>query len=191
MAEKKDSGAKVEAAAEAKGGKKKLFIIIGAVSFLLLAGGGGATFWMLGKKKDAEAAAAAQADADDGAKGSDTGKTGKKKAKGDKKNEKPVFIEADPFTVNLADAEPQRMAQFKLVLALDNDKAAEDVKTMMPVVRNNILLLLSSKTAADLASRQGKEKLATEVIETSNQALEGTPAADQVKNVLFQQIIVQ
>ena len=166
MADKKE-----DAAAEApkKGGKGKL-IIIGAVAAVLLLGGGGAAAWMLMGKKDE-----AQAD-------------GEKKAAPKKM---PVFVELDMFTVNLKDKEDERFMQAKLVAEVKDTAASEMMKTLMPSVRNEILLLLGSKQAADVATREGKEKLATEIVEAANKVLEGTPAAKSVTGVNFTHIIVQ
>ena len=209
MSDKKESGkAAAGADGDGKKGKSKLLIIVGAAVALLLAGSA-AAYVMIGKKKDAEVASAAADAADEEADGKDPAqadkaagadgkaaahKPAKKKAKGKKKKkpeeDKPVFVDSDPFTVNLHDVEPH-MALLKLTLMLEDEKVSEDVKTRMPQLRNNILLLLGSKNSADLLSREGKEKLAEEITATLNQALEDSPAADSIKGVLFQQIIVQ
>jgi flagellar FliL protein len=65
------------------------------------------------------------------------------------------------------------------------------LKTLMPSVRNEILLLLGSKQAAEVASREGKEKLAQEIIASANKILEGTPAAKSVEGVNFTHLIIQ
>jgi len=207
MSEKSEKKPAEGDGAAGKKGKKKLFIIIGAVVAVLLIGGGVGAYMLSKKKAEEAAAAAAAAEADDaegekpakGEKGAKAAKGEKAKAKkkakkkgGDKKEgEKPVFVEAEPFTVNLADTTESHMAQLKLTLTVENEKVAEEVKGMMPAIRNNILLLLGSKSVADIATRDGKETLAREVVETTNAALEGTAAEDAVSGVLFQNIIVQ
>jgi hypothetical protein len=45
----------------------------------------------------------------------------------------------------------------------------------MPAIRNGILLLISSKMAADLTSREGKEKLAAEIALSAGKDLGWTP----------------
>ena len=142
-----------------KGGKKKLIIIIAAVLVLVL-GGGGAAFMML-KKKPAEG----EEDAGDG--------HGKPKAEAKAAHAEPaklrpqydpkhppVFLPLDPFTVNLADRESERYAQIGLTLEIIDAKTGEDIKLYMPAIRNNILMVLSQKTAAQMSTREGKEKLA-------------------------------
>jgi flagellar FliL protein len=162
MAEKKeDAGA-------SKGGKGKL-IIIGALAGVLLLGGGGAAAWVLMGKK------AEHADADK--------KVAPKKM--------PVFVDLETFTVNLKDNDDERFMQVKLVAEVKDAPAGEMLKTLMPAVRNEILLLLGSKQVAEIATRDGKEKLAQEIVASANKVLEGTPAAKSVEGVNFTHLIIQ
>lgn len=158
------------AAAPAKGGKKKLIIIIVAVLLLLVLGGGGA-FFML-KKKPAE-------DEEDGGDGhAKTSSHAKAKDEHaappptlrDPKHP-PTFVPLDPFTVNLADKDSERYAQIGVTLEIDDPKIGEQLKTYMPAIRNNVLMVLSNKTAAQLLTREGKEKLARTLLLAAVQPL--------------------
>lgn len=179
----------------AKKGRKGL--IIGLLAFLLIAGGAGGGAWMyLGKKADvaddemAEEAAVAP------------------------KRVEPSFVPLDQFTVNLADEPGDRFIQVSMTLEIGNKEAAERVKTILPPVRNSILMLLSSKKATDVLSVSGKERLAAQVAElvgahlgwhppaaTNGAAIETTPGAPQprqarqrpnpVERVHFAHFIVQ
>ena len=144
------------------GKKKKLIIIIAAVAVLVL-GGGGAAFMM--KKKAADAAAAEE----DG----DTGHKPAKSAAAAKHDPKavPTFVPLDPFTVNLADRETERYAQVGITLEISDAAIGDRIKSFMPVIRNNILLALSDRTAADLLDRDGKKKLAEKIRRESSKAL--------------------
>jgi len=150
-----------------KGGKKKLLIIIGAVVLVLLLGGGAAVFMMMKSKAAAEAAAAEEEAG---------GKPAKKEAKAapapvrDPKTA-PTFVPLDPFTVNLADRDAERYAQIGVALEIDDPKQADAIKAFMPVIRNNILLLLSHKTAAQMMDHDGKVKLAEEIQKEASRAL--------------------
>ncbi len=203
MAEEKakpGADAAKEGAAAPKKGKGKLLIIIGVALTLLLGGGGAAAYFMLGKKKpDAEHVAADEEDAadEDTADGAEK-KVDEKKAKPAKKAKKrkkathaPVFVELDMFTANLRDTDDDRFIQIKLVAEMRDAPSGEMLKTMMPAVRNEVLLLLGSKEAKDIATREGKEKLAGEIVAAANHTLEGTPAANGVEGVNFTHIIVQ
>ena len=150
------------AQATPKGGKKKLIIIIAAVLVLVL-GGGGAAF-MLMKKKPADGD-------EDTADGHARPKSEARAALAEPAKQRPqydpkhppVFLPLDPFTVNLADKESERYAQIGLTLEIADSKTGEDLKLYMPAIRNNILMVLSQKTAAQLTTREGKEKLARSI----------------------------
>jgi flagellar FliL protein len=139
-------------AAAPKKGKKKLIMILAVVLLLVLAGGGAAMFML--KKKHADA------DEEGGAEASEH--VEKKTAKFDPKHV-PTFVPLDPFTVNLADREAERYAQIGITLEVDEAKTGDLLKAYMPAIRNNILMLLAQKSAADLLDREGKEKLAREI----------------------------
>lgn len=137
-------------------GKKKL-IIIGAALAVLLAGGGAGAFFVM-KKRAAAAAAAAEEDGAGAAEQHEDNKV----AKADLKHA-PTFVPLDPFTVNLADREAERYAQVGMTLELADAKAGDLLKAYMPAIRNNILLVLAGKTAAQLMEHEGKVQLAAEV----------------------------
>ena len=145
-----------DAAAPAKG-KKKLVIIIAVVAVLLAAGGGAAVVMM--KKK------AAAAELEEDASG-----TRSKAAKHDPKSV-PTFTPLDPFTVNLADRDAERFAQVGITLELEDAATADQIKAYMPVIRNNILLAIADRTAAELQSREGKQALAERIRREAARAL--------------------
>ena len=150
-----------------KKGKGKL-LLIGIATLLLVGGGGaGAYFWLGQKSGDAHA----------------EGKAAPKKM--------PVFVELEAFTVNLPTDDIDRFMQVKLVAEVRDSASGEMLKTLMPAVRNEVLLLLGSKKAADVATREGKEKLAQEIVLAANKPLEGTPAAKGIEAVNFTHLIVQ
>ncbi|MEN9890383.1 MAG: hypothetical protein RLY78_678 [Pseudomonadota bacterium] len=149
-------------AAPATGGKKKLIIMV--VAGLLLLGAGVGAGMFLGKKK-------APAEGEEGADGH--GETHAEqpahdapKVTRDPKHP-PVFVPLDPFTVNLADRDADRYAQVSVTLELADAKVEAELKTYMPAIRSNILLLLSSRKAEHLITREGKEKLAQSILYAS------------------------
>lgn len=158
-----------DAAPAAKGGKKKLILILGIVGLVLALGGGAAVFMM--KKKAAEAAAAEAAAEEDG---EDGGAAKPAKAKAKAKADPaapPQFVPLDMFTVNLADREAERYAQIGMTLQIEDPKIAEQIKLYMPAIRNNILMTIADKTAAQLMDREGKDRLALEVRRETSRAL--------------------
>jgi flagellar FliL protein len=148
-------------AAPAKPGRKKKVIVIAAVLSVLLAGGGAA--WFMNGRAAPPAATGADGEAED--KGEEGAAPAVAEVKPVRANLKhaPTFVPLDPFTVNLADRESERFAQVGVSLELTDAKAGELLTAYMPAIRNNILLALGSKTAAQLMERDGKVRLATEI----------------------------
>lgn len=133
------------------GGKKKLIIIVAIVLVLVLAGVGAL---LMMKKK-----AAANADEEGGA----AEETHAPAAAHAKPGTPPTFVPLDPFTVNLADKEVDRFAQVGVTLEVADPHFADQLKAYMPAIRNNVLMVLSHKTSAELLTVEGKEKLAREI----------------------------
>ncbi len=183
-------------AAAPKKSRKKL-IIIAALGLVLASGGAGAAWFML--KKPAEGTAVAE----------------KKKPP-----VKPVFAPLDVFTVNLRDERGERFAQVGVTLQMKDAAAEAELKERMPAVRNEILLLLSSKRIDELLSDEGKRELAQQIRARAAHGMglkldepaaapaaaapapgasavavaaapKAAPADNPVHNVLFSQFIVQ
>jgi flagellar protein FliL len=138
--------------------KKKLAIIAAAVAALVLAGGG-AVFMM--KKKAAEADAA---DEDGHAAASTVAVKHDPKAV-------PTFVALEPFTVNLADRNAERYAQVGITLELADSKLADQIKNYMPAIRNNVLMAIADRTAAELLERDGKTALAEKIKKEASRAM--------------------
>lgn len=139
-----------------KGKKKLLIIIVAAVAVLAIAGVGLVLMLKKSPAEDEEEARPGRAAA--------TAKARDPKAP-------PVFAPLEPFTVNLADKEAERYAQVGITLELVDATTEASLKTFMPAVRNNILMLLAHKTSAELLERDGKEKLAREVAREASRGL--------------------
>jgi len=139
------------------GGKKKLVLMVAVAAIVLGGAGVGALVFMKKQKAAAEAAAAAAEDSDADA------TPAKPVAKKREKGEKPTFVPMDAFVVNLADHDADRYAQIGITLEVPDEKVSEEIKTYLPAIRNNILLLLAHKSSADLAGGDGKELLARQI----------------------------
>jgi flagellar FliL protein len=158
-------------AAAPKSKKKLLIIIIVAVLALALVGGG-AAFFLLGKKPDAEQKAEHDGDAAE-----------------EEDAHPPVYEKLETFTVNLADGES--FLQLEMSLMVADAKVQEKIKMHLPEVRDSLLRLLSSKSAEELATPEGKDKLSSEVQGQVNEILGIKKASKGVKKVLFNAFIIQ
>ncbi len=76
----------------------------------------------------------------------------------------PTFLPLDNMIVNLADPGGEKIAQIGVTLELSDLKATEKVRLYLPAIRSDILLLISQRTAEELLQREGKEKLAADIL---------------------------
>lgn len=177
-----------EAAPPPKSKKLLLMVVIGVVVLALAAAGG----WMFLSKKNAalddeeeEEVAAVVAEP-----------TGP-----------PTYLPLDNMVVNLADPGGERVAQIGITLELTGVLEVEKVKAYLPTIRSDVLLLVSQRTADELLSREGKEKLAEDILASSSRhfnkpaapvgkkdkkaAAKGGANGNPVRGVLFSSFIVQ
>ena len=149
------------APAEKPKSKKMLLIIIGAVVVLALVGGGAAFFLM--KKKHADE------DTGDDTHAAKPAPAPVHKAPDPKSP--PTYLPMDNMVVNLADPGGSRFAQVGISLKLDDTKTADTVKLYMPSIRSAVLLQISQRTADELLSPEGKEKLTKAIIREVSEQL--------------------
>lgn len=76
----------------------------------------------------------------------------------------PTYLPLDNMVVNLADPGGEKVAQVGVTLELSDSKAPEKVKAYLPAIRSGILLLISQRTAEEMLQREGKEKLAEDIL---------------------------
>ena len=72
----------------------------------------------------------------------------------------PIFVELEPFTVNLA---ADHVLQTSVSVQVAKAEDADQLKLYQPVVKSRMLMLLSSKSVETLQASQGKEALAAEI----------------------------
>ncbi len=193
-----------EAGADApkKKGNKMLVIIIALLVVVIL--GGAAAFFMMGgnhadEGEDGEEVVA-EDDHDAAAKEAKKAKL-KKKKDAEAKGLPPVFVELDPFTVNLQpETAVDQYLQVKATLRVDEQPAADNLKAYMPEIRHRVLMLLSGKKASELGSAEGREQLAEDIKHAVNAIVGEVPRNRKgepeepigpVESVLFTSFIVQ
>lgn len=130
-----------------------MWILI-AVALLLVAGAAGGGAWYFLKHKAADHASA---DADDEEPAHRPAKSGGGAATPH------AFVHLDPFTTNLADDGGERVAQITVNVELEDATTQEHLNQVLPIVRNQILYLISSRDSASLLTISGKNDLADEM----------------------------
>lgn len=157
-----------------KGGKLKWIILL--VLLLGLLGGGGwfGYKYFFAKKADTAEGAAAEG-------GQAAGEKAKEEAG------KTEIVTLPTFVVNLADPLGRRYLKLTVDVEMADQKAAEELRGAEPKVRDAIILLLSSKTFADLSSVESKIMLKNEIVERLNQVVPG----NKVLRVYFTEMVIQ
>ena len=83
----------------------------------------------------------------------------------------PVFVNMEPFTVNLLPENGDHYLQVGIVYQVSEDKTTDTMKTYLPVIRSRLLLLLSAKRPSELSSPDGKKKLVDELVAAARESL--------------------
>ncbi|AYA40600.1 flagellar basal body-associated protein FliL [Xenorhabdus nematophila] len=107
--------------------------------------------------------------------------------------ETPVFMNLEPFTVNLIDNEDHfdRVLYVGVTLRLSEEKTRQRFHDYLPEVRSRMLLLLSRQKAADLAKDDGKMNLVAEIKQTLSPTLIPGEPDQAITDVLFTTFILR
>jgi flagellar FliL protein len=80
----------------------------------------------------------------------------------------PIFIVLEPFTVNLQRESSDQYLQLGLTLKIFDLEYEKKIKDNLPEIRSKILQLLTTKTASELLSAEGKTRLVKEILTLGN-----------------------
>jgi flagellar FliL protein len=148
---------------------KLLAIILGVV---LLAGGiGGGVFYYLRHSAVADQTAHAE--------------------EGGEEGEKHYYEMPKPLTVNFPKGSSIQMAQISLAFLAAGEETMEALKKHEPMIRNNLLMLISAQPAENLITREEKEKLRIAMLNEVNSILKKMAGKSQVKELFFTSFVMQ
>jgi len=99
-----------------------------------------------------------------------------------------VNFTMEPFILNLGDHGESRFLKVSIALELANASLMETAKAKQAPLRDAIIALISSKSADEFLSQEGKMQFKDEIALTINQILKKDGA---VKNVYFTELIMQ
>lgn len=159
MAAKPDAGDGGDSGKAPAKSKKLLIIIVAAV--LVLALGGGAFFYISKQR----AAAAAAEDGEEA--------TPAKAAAHASPKTPPAYLPLDSMVVNLADPGGERVAQVGITLEVSDAPSVDKVKAFLPTIRSGVLMLISQRTAEELLTQDGKQKLAKDILRETSRPFGG------------------
>ena len=155
---------------EAKPKSSKLWIIIAAAT-LLVAGGAGAGWHFLGAShKGAQKNPAVVQDSGP-----------------------PLYVSLDPaFVTNFEADQAVRFLQISVEVMTHDPATASVIKANDPVVRNDLLLLFGNQKYAEIATRDGKERLRAAALAALRKDVAASGGhADHVDAVYFTSFVMQ
>lgn len=191
--EKAAAGAAAEGGHGSSGGKPIILYALVILNMLVVAGVGAMLF--LSRKHDTENAKAldkaangmvqdaggghgeAHGDAKDG--------HGEGHAKADEGDFIGKMIPLETFLVNLSGNRGNKVLKVNMELEVEGDRIADEIDRRKAQIRDIIIILLSSKTYAQLSATEGKEFLREEIRDTVNSFL----TKGKIKRVHFTEFI--
>ena len=103
-----------------------------------------------------------------------------------------VYVPIDPaFTVNFRGGAGARYLQVAVEAMTREPDVEAQIKRHMPVIRNDLTLLFSSKSARDLSTIEGKETLRAETLASIQKVLETETGKPGVEAVYFTSFVMQ
>ena len=101
------------------------------------------------------------------------------------------IIDLESFVVNLSDTDRKRYLKVTMQLELEDDKKVskkltKEIEDKLPVVRDAIITLLSSKKSSDISTPQGKLELKKEIINKLNSKL----SSGKIVNIYLTEFVI-
>jgi len=93
----------------------------------------------------------------------------------------------DKFTVNLMSESGHRYLVVKMNLEESHEGLTEELDQKLPLVRDIVISVLSSKTVDEISTSKGKEKLKQEILNQLNKYLE----SGEVRYIYFTEFMIQ
>lgn len=95
------------------------------------------------------------------------------------------LIPMETFLVNLSGSRGRKLAKINMELEVDNNDVQEEIDKLKPKIRDIIIIILSSKSYAQVSTKDGKDTLRNEIRDQVNLFL----TKGQIKRVYFTEFI--
>ncbi len=159
---------------EAKKSSKKIIIIVAVV--LLLAGGGAGYYFIAGDQSPDENGEQIEEVEDVEEEGSDI----------------ELYYDLNKaLVVNFPKGSGASLIQVSISLLVKGDETVEALKKHEPMIRNNLLMVISAKGANNLMKREGKEELRSDMLKEVGKVMEKMTGNNKVINIFFTTFVMQ
>ncbi len=109
-----------------------------------------------------------------------------------KEHQPALFYSMDPpLVVNFEEGSAVRFLQVGVDLMSRDAKAIESVQKLTPLIRNNLLMVISHRDYQSLMGSEGKETLRSEALKEVRKILKKEAPEAEVEDLLFTSFIVQ
>ncbi len=152
MAEAKAAAPSPERGPAPSGSKPTLFIALAVINMLVVIGVG--VMLYLGQKKNE-----AQPNIEDVVRGEKETLEAEK----DAKDFIGKVIPLETFLVNLAGSRGRKLVKINMELEVSDDAAIEEIEKIKPKIRDYIIMIVSSKSFAEVETKEGKDELRSEI----------------------------
>ncbi|MGD0959013.1 MAG: flagellar basal body-associated FliL family protein [Methylomonas sp.] len=168
---------------EKKSPKKLILTIVGAL-LLLAIGAGGGYFYMLKTSKPTHA------------KGADKAKHANEeraeKEEHEEKSEPDVFYDLpNPLVVDFPSGGSAKVIKISLTIQVKGEAATAALKKNEPMIRNNLLMLISALGADKAKTIEGKKELQASMLSEIGKVLEKMAGKNTAKQVYFTEFVMQ
>ncbi|PCJ14690.1 MAG: hypothetical protein COB04_14690 [Gammaproteobacteria bacterium] len=103
-----------------------------------------------------------------------------------------LYVDLYPaFIVNYGGKGRLRFFKTDVTVHLNAESSPDMVEDHLPFIRNNLVLLFSRQTEEALMTREGKEKLRQDALETVQSLLKSELGNETIDNLLFTSFIIQ
>ena len=164
MAQKEDLDLDVKPARS----KKKMIIIFVVLAVILVAASAGTAVLLLGGDKSEE--------------GAETKAVAVPTAH---------YMPLENMVVNFAQRGPARFLQVEMQLMAHNPLVFKSIEQHMPVIRNDLLVLLGGTSYEEASSSEGKQRLNQAILEAVNGILIQHGSKEQIQAVYFTNFVMQ
>jgi flagellar FliL protein len=96
-----------------------------------------------------------------------------------------------PLVVNFEEGSVVRFLQITMEVMAHDQKTIDGVQKNIPLIRNNLLLLMSNRNYQTMMSREGKEKLRQEALTEIRAVQKKQGGGPEIDDLLFTSFVVQ
>jgi len=164
-----------------KKSSKKMIMIVAIV--LLLVGGGGAGYYFMGSSST---------ETEEG--GDDTAEEPEEAAEDEESlgaNEEFYYSPAKPMIVNFPQGSEASLIQVSVAFLVKGETTIDDLKKHEPMIRNNLLMIISAQSAKELMLTEGKQALQQKMLKETQKVMEKMTGKNKVTNLFFTSFVMQ